>query len=428
MSLKDRLSRLGAGPPGLTKPAIPAAPAAPSAPSDRADVLEELRTRMAALLSTTAAPAPRPPAPEKPFDWPFEKKETRAGTIGHRAERLAPSHHVGRIPVDAARQASGAMLGLLALDPSLSEVDWSRALYLDTETTGLGGAGTVAFLVGMAWFDDDGHLVLEQLLLESPSDERALLALVEERVERASALVSFNGKSFDWPLLESRAVMNQWPSLPRRPHLDLLHVGRRLHKARLGGCRLIHLEAHVLGWERGDDDIPGIEIAPRYGHFLRTGDVEALRAVVDHNAWDVVTMAALVGLYGEPIDLLHPLDLLGAAETARRAKAFDQARELADASRERGGGLDALRVRAHVEKARGDRARALLDFEELSQQIDDPQVRFELVKLYEHHTRDYESALRVLEQGTGEDDAAISKRKTRLETRQTRSNGSPRRR
>jgi uncharacterized protein YprB with RNaseH-like and TPR domain len=332
---------------------------------------------------------------------------------------------VGRIPVDSARQVAPALLSLLALDPALARVDASRALYLDTETTGLGGAGTLAFLVGLAFFDAEGRLVLEQLLLSSPAEEAALIAHVHQRIEAASLLVTFNGKSFDLPLLEGRALMNAQPRFAARPHLDLLHVARRLHKARLGGCRLKLLEAEVLGFDRRDDDVAGADIAPLYGHFLRTGNGELLRPVVDHNAWDVVSMAALVGLYGEPLGLLHPRDLLGVAETARRAGAYDEARNYADASWAGGAGPDALWARARIEKARGDKARALLDFELLSREVDDPAVRLELCKLYEHHEKDFRAALEVLGRGLGEDDERLAKRRARLEQKQRKKSTIP---
>lgn len=435
MSLKGRLSRLGPNAPlsaeerrarqRLQEPSVAPTSAPAPPPSPPVQVLHELRARMAAMLERSPPP-PRPTHEQSIAELPFVRVDTEYGPLTQRLCVLAPSHHVGRIPVESARTVSAALLSLLALDPRISDVSPERALYLDTETTGLGGAGTLAFLVGLAWFNTDGRLVLEQLLLASPAEELALIEHVRARLDACSVIVSFNGKSFDLPLLQARAVMSACPRLPEKPHLDLLHVGRRLHKARLGSCRLIHLETEVLGWERGADDIAGADIAPLYGHFLRTGDGEVLRAVVEHNAWDVVTMAALVGLYGEPVGLLHPADLLGVAETARRHRAYDQARAFADASLERGVGHSALYVRAQIEKARGDKARALLDFELLSQEVDDPAVRLELVKLYEHHAKDFETALRVLGQGVLEDEAAIEKRRLRLEQKTEKKPPQPR--
>ena len=208
--------------------------------------------------------------------------------------------------------------------------------------------------------------------------------------------------------------MTRRPKLPARPHLDLLHVARRVHRARLGSCRLVTLESEVLGFVRGPD-IEGGEIPARYAHFLRTGDEEALAAVALHNAWDVASMAALVGLYGEPFELLHPGDLVGVARTLERARALDIAERAANTALERGAGPEGLRVRGSIARARGDRAQALCDFEALAAEVDDPKVRLDLAKLYEHFVKQPLRALELVDQGTGESPEATHKRRTRLE-------------
>jgi hypothetical protein len=270
----------------------------------------------------------------------------------------------------------------------------------------------------MAWFDAAQRLNVEQLLLRSPSDEPALLDVLTERLLSAQLLVSYNGKAFDWPLLKGRYVMNRRKVPGDLPHLDLLHIGRRLHRARLGACRLKTLESEVLGFERGVD-VDGGDVPARYAHFLRTGDEEALRQVVEHNAWDVVSMAALVGLYGEPFDLMHGEDLVGFAKTMKRAGALAVAERAADRALELGA-KKALKVRGDVHKARGDRARALKDFESLADGLDDPALRLELAKLYEHFVKDPGRALALLDQGTGEAEPAATKRRERLERKRSR--------
>lgn len=438
MGLKDRLDRLGKGAPlsprekeragapsfaeGLPSPTF-------ETPTESTDVIGGLRAKMAALLAMEG-PVRATTETKEAQRWddvlPFEEVDLGSGVLARKLVTQRSSAHVGRMPLSAARDADPEMLSLLALDPSLAAAAPRSALYFDTETTGLGGAGTVAFLIGLAWFDEEGALVLEQLLVREPAQESAVLARVSELVERASLLVSFNGKSFDFPLLKARCIMNRLPPLAERPHLDLLHVGRRLHKRRLLRCRLKDLEAEVLGWDRGADDIPGEEIPPRYGHFLRTGDGEALRPVVDHNEWDVLTMAALVGLYGEPIENLVGADLLGVTETLTRARAYEHAEAAAQRAMVGGHHLEALELRARLNKARGDKARALRDFEVLSGDVDDPAVRLELAKLFEHHTKDFERALEMVEQGTGEDEQELSRRRERLVRRvATRSRRAP---
>ena len=381
-------------------------------PVERAGLLDQLREKMSAILERPAFSEP-PKAPADPSETalPFERRETPEGPLYRRHVILPPSHHVGRMPVDSAIDSRPELLALLALDPGLSGCSLARALFLDTETTGLGGAGAIAFLLGLAWFDDQRRLNVEQLLLRSPADEPALLSALEQRLTRTDLLVSYNGKSFDWPLLKTRFVMNRRKIPADLPHLDLLHVGRRLHRARLGACRLVTLESEVLGFERGAD-VAGGDVPARYAHFLRTGDEEALRQVVEHNAWDVVSMAALVGLYGEPFDLMHGDDLVGFAHTKKRAGAQQVAERAADPARERG----ATRAR----KARGDRARALQDFESLARDLDDPALRLELAKLYEHFVKDPSRALAVLEAGTPEAPEAAEKRRARLERKRRR--------
>ncbi len=391
-------------------------------PPDRSRLLGELREKMAAILEQPLAP-PRPRADPTAGLLPFVREENAQGTLYRRHLALAPSHHVGRIPVEAAASARAELIALLALDARLEDCRLDRALFLDTETTGLGGgSGVSAFLVGLARFDGAGHLELDQVLLRDPADEAALVAFVAERLAESELVVTYNGKAFDLPLLASRAVMTRQPRLPERPHLDLLHVARRLHKARLGACRLVSLESEVLGFERGPD-IEGGEIPARYAHFLRTGDEEALAAVVEHNVWDLVSMAALVGLYGEPFDLLHPDDLVGLARTLKRAKAYGGAERAAETALERGAGPSALRVRGDIAKARGDRARALSDFEAFASEVDDPGVRLELAKLYEHFVKQPGRALDLVALGTGEPEPALVRRRARLERKLGREPG-----
>src|SRR5262249_41384974 len=143
-------------------------------------------------------------------------------------------------------------------------------------------------------------LVIEQVLVRKLGEERPMLARVRERLEACDLVVTFNGKAFDLPLLRTRFVMNRIDPAPDRVHLDLLHVARRVHRARKSACKLTKLEQSVLGFIR-EGDIPGSDVSAVYLHFLRTHDSRALLGVIEHNALDVVSMAALVGLYGEPI-------------------------------------------------------------------------------------------------------------------------------
>lgn len=246
-----------------------------------------------------------------------------------------------------------------------------------------------------------------------------MLARVAERVTAASHLVTYNGKSFDMPLLRTRFAMARMPAPSEPAHLDLLHVARRIHGRK--GLRLVALERDLLGFER-IDDVPSGDVAACYLHFLRTGDARGLLAVVEHNAWDVATMVALYGLYGEPLEgtTLAAADLVGVARTLKRAGCTDLAQDVASRAVDEGAGEAALRARAEIAKARGDRARALSDFEELAKTVESPQVRLELAKLYEHWVKDPDRALAEVARGTGEAPEAAERRRARLEKKKTK--------
>jgi hypothetical protein len=171
-------------------------------------------------------------------------------------------------------------------DPSASGV-----LFFDLETTGLaGGAGTYAFIVGFGWFDDDRFRV-RQLFLPALDLERPLLEAAA--LEAASrGLASYNGRTFDVPLIETRYLFHRMAEpFTGLPHLDLLHPARRLWW-REEGCRLTALERRLLGVERGED-VAGIEIPERYFSYLRTGEAALVEPVLDHNRMDIVTLAGL---------------------------------------------------------------------------------------------------------------------------------------
>ena len=178
--------------------------------------------------------------------------------------------------------------------------DPSKWLFLDTETTGLaGGTGTYAFLIGLAWWDA-GALQVEQFFMRDFGEEHAILHEVAARLAERPVLVTFNGKSFDWPLLENRFTMTRSIAVPRlAAHLDLLHPARALWKLRLGSVRLVELERHVLdaralGWHREEDVLAAL-IPQHYFDYLRGGPAEPLAAVVRHNQMDLRGLAALVG-------------------------------------------------------------------------------------------------------------------------------------
>jgi uncharacterized protein YprB with RNaseH-like and TPR domain len=224
-------------------------------------------------------------------------------------------------------------------------------VFFDLETTGLsGGAGTLAFLVGCGSFAADGSFVTRQFLMTQYADERPLLAAVAAELGRAGALVSFNGKSFDAPLLETRFSFHRlaWTG-GRLPHVDVLHPARRFWKRDAGrsfqtrvsrdpegiapqreGCSLQMLERQLIGLRRVGD-VPGFEIPARYFAFVRSGDGQPLAAVLEHNRLDLLTLAALTARLLDlarsgPADVTDPRELLALGVVYARAGLDERAR------------------------------------------------------------------------------------------------------
>ena len=204
--------------------------------------------------------------------------------------------HVAVGELAAGLEASAGEASLIAGAPARSPL-----VFFDLETTGLsGGAGTYAFLVGCGWFDEAGGFCTRQYLLVRFADERPLLTMVAGELAGAGAIVSFNGKSFDAPVLETRYLFHrlEWVGA-RLPHVDVLHPARRFW----GGvaraleddaspCSLVSLERQVLGARRVGD-VPGSEIPARYFQFVRSGDGRPLVAVLEHNRLDLLSLAGL---------------------------------------------------------------------------------------------------------------------------------------
>src|SRR5438128_11548477 len=215
--------------------------------------------------------------------------------------------------------------------------DPEKWLFLDTETTGLaGGTGTYAFLIGIAWWDSGG-LQLEQFMMRDFSEEHSVLLELAARIAERPVLMTFNGKTFDWALLESRYLMTRCIRVPElAAHLDLLHPARAVWKLRLGSVRLVELERHVLdaprlGWHR-EDDVSSSLIPQFYFDYLRGGPAEPLAAVVRHNQMDLRGLAALFckinGLLSEQADgvmEIESLDLFGLSRFLQRRGQNDRA-------------------------------------------------------------------------------------------------------
>jgi uncharacterized protein YprB with RNaseH-like and TPR domain len=241
-------------------------------------------------------------------------------------QRLEPAARVGQMVIgdlaarlNAAAHEAPLLAGGAAARPPF--------VFFDLETTGLnGGAGTHAFLVSCAWFGEDGGFMTRQYMMVRFADERAMLTSVAGEFERAGALVSFNGKSFDAPVLETRYLFHrlEWMG-SRLPHVDVLHPARRFWKE--DECSLIALERQVLGAAR-EGDVPGFEIPERYFQFVRTGDARPLVAVLEHNRLDLLSLA---GLTARLLDLIRrgPEHAADAREALALGHVYDRGRDVA---------------------------------------------------------------------------------------------------
>lgn len=206
----------------------------------------------------------------------------------------------GRVPIGACAPRPTAPIQLF--DPRLDGAEWwRRVVFFDIETSGLsGGAGTIAFLVGCGWFTSEGFEV-RQFFLAGPSGERPMLDALARVFDEASLVVTYNGRTFDVPLMETRwAFHRKVAPTENLPHFDMLPPARRLWSRRdhapldeWGGCSLTAIERRVLHFHR-IGDVPGFEIPARYFHFLRSGDPSVIQAVLDHNRHDLVSLAAVM--------------------------------------------------------------------------------------------------------------------------------------
>ena len=312
----------------------------------------------------------------------------------------------------------------------------SRLCFFDIETTGLaGGAGTQAFLIGCAILEDGG-LRVRQFLLPGFEHERALLARVAEFTATQGTLVSFNGRSFDAPLVETRYLLHRLAfPLADLPHLDMLHPARRLWKQRpvVAGpaldddsCRLSVLERHLAGYHR-IGDVPGFEIPSRYFRFVRDGQAHPLQAVLEHNRIDLVSLAlvtarALRLIQRGPTATTHPRECLGLGRLYERAGVLDNAeicyREAAalaaHVGREPDVHADSLRRLALLRRRAGRMAEAAVAWQELvntpgSSAILRREAREALAIHHEHRSRDLDTA-RALVLDVLADQTAIRRR------------------
>ncbi|WP_309118467.1 ribonuclease H-like domain-containing protein [Paenibacillus sp.] len=296
--------------------------------------------------SASAEPGAASQEPEA-ADWAklgFALRSGPGGVCLTRDVRYGASHRHGRFAVSEFASAGAA---LTRLDPAGRVVEPEKLLFLDTETTGLGqGAGNVPFLIGIGWWTSDGFTV-RQWLIRHPGEEAAMLAMLSEKLPAFTHLVTYNGRTFDWPLVKNRYVLQRL-AVPKDPaHFDFLYPSRSLWRTTMPSVRLGAVEEAKLGVFR-EDDVPGSMAPALYFQYLAERDCSVLEGVVRHNETDIVTLLTLAIHFGTLLrDGGVPLDGLSAAELLRLGLWYERLSFESEAC----GAIDALAGRPAEEAA-----------------------------------------------------------------------------
>jgi uncharacterized protein YprB with RNaseH-like and TPR domain len=315
-------------------------------------------------------------------------------------------------------------------DGSVPQAPCNRWAFLDTETTGLaGGSGTYAFLIGVGRITPEGFR-LRQFFMRDLGEEASLLHGLAEHLSEFDTLVTYNGKAYDQPLLETRYRMAR-ASLPfqRLQHMDLLCGARRLWKLRFDSCRLIELENQILGVER-EGDLPGEMIPYVYFDYLRTKEAFRVVPILHHNALDILSLACLCAIVPyafhapEEAQLAHGAEMVGLGRWLRRAERFDSALTLFRRGIDKGLSDDLLfRTMwdiAVLEKKMGRESAAVAVLTELAgcRNLHRVPALEALAKYYEHREKNYAMALEwTLSALQFSGDESLHRRRARLENR-----------
>ena len=409
--------------------------------------LARLRQRVAAIDRKYTNPKPRQqtrPAPVESAprscieEWSHGQVVTNEFGPHFETEKQFASHkHHGSADIGALAELSPNLLDTLS-GHEITGFEPSKWAFLDTETTGLaGGSGTYAFLIGVGRITAAGFVV-RQYFMREYAEERSVLVALEQHLSEFDVLITYNGRSYDQPLLETRYRMHRRPPpFGRLGHLDLLHGARRLWKLRLETCRLVQLEQEILGVYR-EGDLPGELIPYVYFEYLRSREAQRLVPVFHHNAMDILTLACLTAIVPAAfrstdaqallqVGVRKGTELAGIARWLQRAGEWEKALDLFQ--RAAGCGLpDALLFRTLWDigslqkrlKRPFEAVRLYIELAGCRNEFRVPALE-ELAKFYEHEERNYALALDFTEQALGfERSDALIHRQARLESRLAR--------
>ena len=305
------------------------------------------------------------------------------------------SHKAGDVAIGSIIPQNVNALADICFTVAPDKISLSDIVFFDTETTGLGtGASTAAFLIGTGYFEND-RFILKQFLMNDYHQESDMLSSLNSILSNHKAVVSYNGKSYDTHIVNSRSILNRIPRLlESKLQLDLLHSARRLYKNRLNSCSMRSIEENILNLQRVDD-IPGSEIPEIFFNYLKYKDKEMLSKVIEHNAQDIISMTAiafkLIEAYENPQNLLHKEDIFSQGVIFEKLN-FPQNAKLC--YNVLGIYPPAVERLAHIARASGDYDEAIGHFTHLSRIHQfDPSADVELAKIYEHKMKDFNMAL-----------------------------------
>lgn len=383
------------------------------------------------------APLPRPvaePEPAEPLSdihdlLTGEARETEYGRHFETEKLYARHRRHGNFDISDLECLPHNLLESLSGGVIPSVAPGSLA-FLDTETTGLaGGSGTYAFLIGVGSIEPEGFRV-KQFFLRDYADERSVLHSLSKYLERFEVLVTYNGRTYDQPLLETRYTMcRARHPFARMEHLDLLYGARRLYKLRLENCRLVSLENEILGVER-HGDIPGEMIPYCYFEYLRTRRANRMVPIFEHNVQDIVSLACLTALIPEAfrdphgVRARHGSDLIGIGRWLQMSGRSQESCQILRRAVQVGL-PDHLLFRTlfdigSIEKKMGQEHASVATFTDLTESPNPYRAKAyeELAKFYEHKDRNYSMALECTRAARKiEDSEALRNRQDRLEAK-----------
>jgi len=313
------------------------------------------------------------------------------------------SYHHGNSPLNNISENEKYPLSAFTLKDDTNYINRLSLRFFDTETTGLGGTGTVPFLIGVGSFNDYGFEI-RQYIIPDYSDETAMLEDLSGEFSETNSIVSYNGAAFDLPILRDRLILNRVAKkIKHDKHIDLLHSVRRLYKRRLGDCSLTNVEREIFSFYR-IDDIPGYLVPSVYFEWLNEENLNNMAAVMEHNRLDILTLAFIMERIasifqenGKNLDSIDDLHSLSKIHIRRKNhdQSLDINNRISDQNQDNLAD-DILLFNAQIYKKTGEFEKAVSIWEKLksSNSRQGMQANLEMAMYLEHKKKDYTQALK----------------------------------